>query len=64
MMISHNNHDDEVDLDNKLLLLKLNYKRRYRCKEGAKSLYHVLYVKERELNDETHAIRKTLIYIK
>ena len=55
--------DEEVDLAYKLWLLKLNYMRRYRYKEGARSLYHVLYVKEREINDETHAIRKTLVYI-
>ena len=53
--------EDEVDLAYKLWLLKLNCMRRYRCKEGAKSLYHVLYVKELAMNDETDAIRKTLI---
>ena len=55
--------EEEVDLAYKLWLLKLNYMRRYRCNEGARPLYHILYVKDREMNDETHAIRKTMIYI-
>ena len=55
--------DEDVDLAYKLWLLKLNYMRRYRCNEEAISLYHVLYVKELAMNDETDAIRKILIYI-
>ena len=58
------NDEEEVDLAYKLWLLKFNYMRRYRCNEEAKSLYNVIYVNERKMNDEMHAIRKTLIYIK
>ena len=55
--------DDEVDLANILMLLKLNSKIRYHYNEGIRSLNHILYVKEREMNDEMHAIWKILIDI-